>query len=215
MPREDILADTGTSRIKLYFAPRTRSVRVLWLLEELGLPYELARVEFVPTTTRFFSQQTPTGKLPTIEDGDVVMSESGAIVEYLLERYDAGRLAPSVGTPARGTFLQWLHFAESTAFPPLGMVAWLTRYRDDGDRYAALLADAVGKAKACLDQVEHALDSRCYLAGDDFTAADVMMGFTLWAARLLKVLDGGSPNIAAYLQRLEARPACQAAFAAG
>lgn len=208
------MADAETSRIKLYFAPRTRSVRVLWLLEELGLPYELARVEFVPTTTRFFIQQTPTGKLPTIEDGDVVMSESGAIVEYLLERYDAGRLAPSVGTPARASFLQWLHFAESTAFPPLGIVAWLTRYRDDGDRHKTIVADAIGRARACLDQVERALDGRPYLVGDAFTAADVMMGFTLFAARVLEVLGDGYPNIAAYMARLEARPACRLAFAA-
>jgi glutathione S-transferase len=87
--------------IKLYFAPRTRSVRILWLLEELELPYELARVEFAAPAERFFAQQTPLGKLPTIEDGDVVMCESGAIVEYILERYGGGRLAPPVGSRER------------------------------------------------------------------------------------------------------------------
>ena len=73
--------------IKLYYAPRTRSVRIAWLLEELGLPYALERVEFQPPARDFFVQKTPLGKLPTIEDGDVVMGESGAIVEYILERY--------------------------------------------------------------------------------------------------------------------------------
>ena len=120
--------------IKLYYAPRTRSVRIVWLLEELGLPYTLERVEFQPPARDFFVQKTPLGKLPTIEDGDVVMGESGAIVEYILERYGNGRLAPPIGSPLRPRFLQWLHFAESTAFPPLGIVVWLTLYRTDAAR---------------------------------------------------------------------------------
>ena len=92
--------------IKLYYAPRTRSIRVLWLLEELGLPYDLEPVEFLPPAKNFFAQQTPLRKLPTIEDGDVVMCESGAILEYILERYGEGRLAPPVGSPARAAYLQ-------------------------------------------------------------------------------------------------------------
>ena len=87
--------------ITLYFAPRTRSVRVRWLLEELGLPYELKRVTFnIPTQT--FDQDTPLGKLPVIEDGEVTICESGAIVEYLIERYGNGRLAPPGGSPLPG-----------------------------------------------------------------------------------------------------------------
>ncbi len=81
--------------LKLYYAPRTRAARILWLLEELGLPHELERVEFLPTSDTFFQQNTPTGKLPTLEDGDVLLCESGAIVEYILERYGEGRLAPA------------------------------------------------------------------------------------------------------------------------
>ena len=198
--------------IKLYFAPRTRSVRILWLLEELGLPYELERVEFKPQGKRFFAQPTPLGKLPAIEDGDVVMSESGAIVEYVLERYGGGRLAPPVGSPERAAFLQWLHFSESTAFPPLGIVVWLTLYRDDAARHAELIADARARGATGLDVVERALAGRRYLLGDEFSAADVMMGFTLGAARLLGVLvDGKHPALHAYMARLEARPAFQKA----
>lgn len=197
--------------IKLYFAPRTRSVRILWLLEELGLPYELERVEFLPPARRFFAQDTPTGKLPTIVDGDVVMCESGAIVEYVLERYGEGRLAPPVGSPERGAFLQWMHFAESTAFPPLGIVVWLSLYRQDPD--PDLLADARERAALGLDHLERELAGRSYLVGDEFTAADVMTGFTLGAARLLGVLDERHPNLGAYLSRLEARPAFQKALA--
>ena len=202
--------------IKLYFAPRTRSVRILWLLEELGLPYQLERVEFRPPAKTFFAQPTPLGKLPAIEDGDVVMSESGAIVEYILERYGEGRLAPAAGSPERASFLQWLHFAESTAFPPLGIVVWLTLYRDDAARHATLVADARARAAMGLDVVERSLAGRRYLVGDEFTAADIMMGFTLVAARLLRVLvDGAHPALHEYLARLEARPAFQKAIATG
>jgi len=198
--------------IKLYFAPRTRSVRILWLLEELELPYELARVEFAAPADRFFAQQTPLGKLPTIEDGDVVMCESGAIVEYILERYGGGRLAPPVGSRERAAFLQWLHFAESTAFPPLGILVWLTLYREDGQDHTAIIESARARTATGLDFLERELGENEYLAGD-FSAADIMMGFTLSAARVLGVLDDRYPKLNGYLARLEARPAFQKAIA--
>lgn len=201
--------------IKLYFAPRTRSVRILWLIEELGLPYELERVDFLPPAKKFFAQQTPTGKLPTIEDGNVVMCESGAIVEYILERYGGGRLAPPVGTRERAAYLQWLHFAESTAFPPLGILVWLTLYRDDAGQHAAIVEDARARASMGLDFLEHALGRKAYLLGDDFSAADIMLGFTLVAAQLLGVLDDRYPGLNGYLARLRDRPAFQKAAAVG
>jgi glutathione S-transferase len=197
--------------MKLWFAPRTRSVRVVWLLEELGIPYGLERVTFVPTASKFFAQATPTGKLPTLEDGGVVMSESGAILEYVLERYARGRLAPAVGTPERARYLQWLHFAESTAFPPLGILVWLTVYRKDAASHPALLEDARGRALQTFDHLEREFGDGPYLLGEAFTAADVMMGFTLVASRLLGVLGAQHPRLAAYLERLQARPAFQAA----
>jgi glutathione S-transferase len=199
--------------IKLYFAPRTRSVRVLWLLEELGLPYELERVDFQPPATNFFAQSTPLGKLPTIKDGDVVMCESGAIVEYILERYGDGRLAPPVGSRERAAFLQWLHFSESTAFPPLGIVVWLTRYREDAEHHAAILEDARARAASGLDFLESQLGQNAFLVGDEFSAADIMMGFTLVAARVLGVLDDRYSMLNGYLARLAARPAFQTAIA--
>ena len=198
--------------LKLYYAPRTRSARILWLLEELGLPYELERGEFVPPVKKFFAQQTPTGKYPTIEDGDVVMCESGAIVEYILERYGDGRLAPAPGAPDRAAFLQWLHYAESTAFPPVGIVVWLSRYREgaDGD---SLLEDARERAASGLDFLERELGGRTWLLGEEFSAADVMMGFTLIAAMSVGVLSDRHPRLQAYVGRLSARPALQKVLA--
>jgi glutathione S-transferase len=192
--------------IKLYYAPRTRAVRVRWLLEELGVPHELARVEFNrPSHT--FAQSTPLGKLPVIEDGDTTIGESGAIVEYILERYGDGRLAPPIGSPLRGEFLQWVHFAESTAFPPIGVIVWHTLYEQNADRFPEVMQSARGRALEALGFVDRRLEGRDYLLGAEFSGADVMMGFTLFAARALGVLDDRYPNVTRYLARLEERPA--------
>src|SRR5262245_57907387 len=161
--------------IKLYHAPLTRSLRIVWLLEELGLPYEIEKVTFVPPTTPF-TQQTPFGKLPVIEDGDLIMFESGAILEYILERYGNGRLAPRVGTPERGTFLQWVHFSEATIFPPLGEIAWNTVFAPEGERSETAAAAGRKRAAAALAVLDKALAGKDYLLGD-FSAADIMMGY--------------------------------------
>jgi glutathione S-transferase len=199
--------------MKLYFAPLTRSVRIAWLLEELALPYELVSVKFEPPDRAFFIQATPTGKLPTLEDGEVVLFESGAIVEYLLERYGEGRLAPPANTPERAQFLQWLHFAEGTAFPPIGILVWLTRYRDDADAHPELLADARGRARRSFERLETEMGGNDYLVGDTFTAADIMMGFTVVAAQRLGVIDAEMPRLMAYMARLLSRPALQKVLA--
>jgi len=196
--------------LTLYFAPRTRAVRVRWLLEELGLPYELRRVTFnVPK--RVFSQDTPLGKLPVIEDEGVVFCESGAIVAYILEKYGQGRLAPPIGSPLRGPFLQWMHFAEGTAFPPLGVLIWHGFYQGEADRYPEVMQHARERADGALAFIERALVGQEYLLGDEFSAADVMMGFTLVVARMLGVLDARYPELERYVARLEARPALHAA----
>jgi len=197
--------------IKLWFAPRTRAVRVRWLLEELGLPHELVRVDFNrPAHT--FAQSTPLGKLPVIEDDGAVIGESGAIVEYVLERYGNGRLAPPIGSPLRGEFLQWVHFAESTAFSPVGVVVWHTLYEQNADRFPDVIQSARGRALEAFGFVEKRLEGRDYLLGADFSGADVMMGFTLFAARALGVLDDRYANVNRYLARLEQRPAFQTAL---
>jgi len=197
--------------LKLYFAPRTRAVRVRWLLEELELPYELQRVTFKRTAGQFFIQDTPTGKLPTLVDGDVVMAESGAIVQYILGRYGAGRLAPAQDSADWPAFLQWLHYAESTAFPPLGILVWLTLYRQDAAQHPALVDDARQRIATTLTRVEQALAGRSYLVGETFSAADIMMGFTLVAAAALGQLGPEFPSLRAYVERLQARPALQRA----
>ncbi len=199
--------------IKLYHAPRTRSVRIYWLLEELALPYELETVAFTPPLPplRPFAQRSPFGKVPAIQDGDVTMFESGAILEYVLERYGQGRLMPAPGAPQRGPFLQWVHFAEATLFLPLGNIAW-HMFRQDAESIPEALADYRTWAAASLDTLEHALSGRDYLLGSEFSGADIMMGYTVECAKWFSLLNDNYPSVTAYLARLEARPAFQKAM---
>jgi glutathione S-transferase len=198
--------------IKLYHAPMSRSIRIHWLLEELGIPYQLQTVEFqIPNLP--FSQLTPLKKLPVLEDGDVMMLESGAILEYLLERYGGGRFAPPVGSAQRAAYLQWLHFAEATAFPPLGEIVRNTMFKPEAERIPAVVEDARARARVTFDVVERHLADKRYLLGAEFSGADMMMGFTLLAAKRLGVLDDTFPNLGAYLGRLLARPALKKVLA--
>ena len=199
--------------IKLYHSPRTRSVRIYWLLEELGVPYELEVVTFKPpvASSKPFAQSSPFGKVPALRDGDLEMFESGAILEYVLERYGQGRLAPAPGTPLRGRFLQWVHFAEATAFPPIGNIAW-HMFKQDADTIPGAIADYRTWAVAGLDVLEQALSGKQYLLGSEFSGADIMMGYTLSCAKWFGLLTDDRPNLTGYLARLETRPAFQKAL---
>ena len=197
--------------IKLYHAPMTRSIRIVWLLEELGVPYQLERVAFAPGKLPF-AQSSPYGKVPAIEDGDVRMIESGAIVEYVLERYGDGRLAPAPGTAERGAFLQWLYFSEATLLPPVGDIVRHTLFKPEAERIPAVVDDARGRLNRTLEVLEEDLGDREYLLASGFSAADVMMGVSLLIARRLKALDSKFTKIAAYLARLESRPALRKAL---
>ena len=199
--------------IRLYHAQFTRSIRILWLLEELGIPYELATVEFKPPR-HSFEQDTPTGKFPAIEDDGLVLSESGAILEYLIEKYGKGRLAPAVGSPGRGPYLQWVHFAEATAFPPIGDIARHTMFLPDAERVPQVAADARVRAKNALDVLERGLASKEYLVGNELSGADIMMGYFLMAARMCGVIGSEHPNVGVYWERLAARPGFQKALSA-
>ena len=197
--------------IKLHHAQLTRSIRIVWLLEELGIPYELVTVAFKPPR-RSFEQNTPSGKFPVIQDGDLVMSESGAILEYLIEKYGKGRLAPPLGSTDRGAYLQWVHFAEATAFPPMGDIARHTMFLPEAERIPQVADDGRARAQNALDVVERALARKHYLVGDELSGADIMMGYSLMAARMLGILGARHPNVAAYWERLAARPGFQKAM---
>jgi glutathione S-transferase len=197
--------------LKLYHAQLTRSIRIVWLLEELGIPYELATVAFKPPR-HSFEQATPAGKFPTLEDDGLVLFESGAILEYLIEKYGKGRLAPPVGSPDRGPYLQWVHFAEATAFPPIGDIARHSMFLPEAERIPQVAADGRVRAKNALDVLERALAGKEYLVGKELSGADIMMGYFLMAARMLGLVGAEYPNIGAYWERLAARPGLQKAL---
>ena len=198
--------------LKLHFAPLTRSIRIRWLLEELAIEYDLVRTTFHQDGEKGFAQDTPSGNYPYIEDGDVALYESGAIVQHVLEKYGNQRLEPPIGSPARAAYLQWLHFAEGTAASPINTIVWLTVYRQDADRHMAILAAVRDSANIIFDRTESVLATQSYLAGEELTAADVMMGFTLSTAKWLKILTDRHPMTTDYVDRLFARPALQRAL---
>lgn len=187
--------------LKLYSAPRTRSFRVAWLLEELGIDYELIQGEFQRTGSSFYIQKTPTGKFPTLDDDGFIMIESCAIAEYLMDKYGDQGLRPERGTTQYGEYLQWMYFADATAFAPLGIVVWLSVYRDDAADNQALIKDAVERARSGFQYLEQALKDNRYLLGDQLSAADIMMSFTLMSAEALQILEA-FPRLSDYLARL-------------
>jgi glutathione S-transferase len=207
----------------------SRSQRVLWLLEELGLPYEIVRYQRDPKTMlapRELRAIHPLGKSPILQDGDVTVAESGAIVEYLLERYGQGRLKPDVGSADWLRFIYFLHYAEGSAMPPLLLKLVFVRMETAPVPFfakpvARLLAKGAQKAfidpqlKLHLDYLEGEIGKSEWFAGDAFTAADIQMSFPMEAAASRGGLDASRPKLHAFLERIHARPAYQAALAKG
>ncbi|NYT40157.1 glutathione S-transferase [Sphingomonas sp. R-74633] len=192
----------------------SRSQRVLWLLEELGLPYEVKRYErnkatmLAPPELRRIH---PLGKSPVIEHGGNVIAETGAIVEYLVELGD-GRLGKPGHVEDALRWRQFLHYAEGSLMPPLFTKLVLSRVPLFGKTAQKKFQPMID---VHLDYVEAELAARAWFAGDEFTAADVMMSFPLEAAVARASATEGRPHVAAWLKKIHARPAYQAALAAG
>jgi glutathione S-transferase len=202
--------------MKIYFAPDTRAVRIVWLCEELGLDYELETFQLGDPAMRApdYLAVNPLGRVPTLEDGDVTLSESGAIVEYILARHGGGQLVPETSSPDFAPYLQWLHFAEGMLMPPVNVIVVETillpaerRNQVNVDRATKLLTRMVGV-------VDQHLEGREYLAGS-FSGADIMTGHACTVAARLGADISDKPNVAAYIERLNARPALQRARAIG
>ena len=215
--------------IVVHHLNNSRSQRVLWLLEELGLAYEVKRYErdrktmLAPPELR---QVHPLGKSPVIADGDLTLAESGAIVEYLVGRYGDGRLVPAPGTAERLRYTYWMHFAEGTAMPPLLLKLVFDRIeKAPAPFFVRPIARAIaGRAKSTfiqpnidrnLDYMESELGKTGWFAGNDFTAADIQMSFPLEAAAVRGGLGSSRPKLMAFLERIHARPAYTRALETG
>src|SRR5262245_55492982 len=162
----------GPPKITLQHVPLSRSLRVRWLLEELALPYELATRTFAELRRPEHLALHPLGKVPVLADGDVVLFESGAILQHLLERYGEGRLEPKPGTRERALDWQWFHYAEASVTPPLGMIVRHTVLLPEAERIAAAAESARADARRVLAPVERALAGGGWLL-PEFSAADV------------------------------------------
>lgn len=206
--------------IVVHHLNNSRSQRVLWLLEELGLEYEIRRYQRDPKTMLAppaLRQVHPLGKSPVIVDGPLTLAESGAIIEYLVNRYGAGRLAPPAGTLEHVRYIYWLHYAEGSAMPPLLLKLVAGRIergaplliRPIARRIAATLNESfiAPQLKLHLDYLEAELGNADWFAGREFTAADIQMSFPLEAAHARAGLDESRPRLRAFLQRIHARPA--------
>ena len=196
---------------------KSQSERVVWLCEELGIPYSLKRYQRDPVTILAppeFKALHPGGTAPVITDGDLVLAESGAVVEYIIARHGGGRLAPGPSHPDFADYLYWFHFANGTL--QSAMVRNMTLSRLNLPKDDPVLLAMRGRLDRALGLVEARLGKARYLAGEEFTAADIMTVFSLTTMRLFMPVDlAPYPNIRAYLQRIGARPAYQAAMAKG
>ena len=200
--------------MKLYYSPQSRAVRPRWMLEEIGAPYELVRLQLgTDNKTPAYLKMNPNGTVPTLVDGDLTLFESAAICQYLADRFPDKRLAPPVGTPARGLYYQWIHYAMSALEPPLVTIFLHTINKPEAERIPALVSEARTQLKTVLGVVEQAVLGRTFILGDQFTTADVMVGSTLVWAQMMSLLSAERPATAAYLARLASRPASQRAMA--
>jgi glutathione S-transferase len=215
--------------ITVHHLNNSRSQRVLWLLEELGLPYEIKKYQRDAKTMLAppeLTQVHPLGKSPVITDDDVTVAESGAIIEYLIERYGKGRLAPEIGTPERLRWRYWLHFAEGTAMSPLLMKLVFERVkvspmpffvkpiaRGIADKVLTMMVEP--NLKRQLDFMEAELSKSEWFAGDTFSAADIQMSFPVEASAQRAGLNASRPKLMAFLKRIHARPGYRRALERG
>ena len=215
--------------ITVHHLNNSRSQRVLWLLEELGVDYEVSRYERDPKTMlapASLRAVHPLGKSPVITENGLTIAESGAIIEYLIERHGRGRLIPPAGTPERLRYTYWLHFAEGSAMVPLLLslifgrlprqpMPFFVRPIARGICSNVLRAFVEPQLKTHQQFMEDQLDKSTWFAGEEFTAADVQMSFVVEASAARGGLDHTRPKLLAWLERIHGRPAYNRALEKG
>jgi len=200
--------------LKVHHLNNSRSQRILWLLEELGAPYEIVhyqRMSPIPLAPPELKAVHPLGKSPVITDGDVTIAESGAIVEYILDKYGKGRLRPAAGSHDHIKYIEWMHYAEGSAMLPLMMFLYLGFLGDAG----AMLKPRIDSEIALnLAYISDGLGGRDFLVGRDLTGADIQIVFVLEAADASGLLKD-YPALKKYLSAMQARPAYKRAIEKG
>jgi len=215
--------------LTIHHLENSRSQRILWLLEELAVDYQIKRYERDKKTSlapkELFAVHA-LGKSPVITDGDITVAESGAIIEYLVDNYDDGRLLPAKGTPARLAYTYWLHYAEGSFMPLMILSLVMNRIatapmpffvKPIAKGIVAKVSDGYLDPNVTrhLSYMEEALNHSIWFCGDDMTAADIQMSFALEAASVRTDLPSKCPNLNAFLERMRSLPAYQAALDKG
>lgn len=197
----------------------SQSERIVWLCEELEIPYELIRYDR-DTDTRLapneYKALHPFGTAPVITDNDIVLAESGAIIEYIISKYGAGRFTLKADNPNFSDYLFWYHFANSSMMAAM-TIDLVVKLRNDGTQeHSPVIVSLLQRVYRAFNLVENRLGTVDYFGGNEFTAADIMMFFPLTTMRVFTPFDLTSyPNIRAYLKRIGARPAYQRAMKKG
>jgi glutathione S-transferase len=215
--------------ITLHHLENSRSQRVIWLLEELGVEYDIRKYKRDPDTSLAppeLKEIHPLGKSPVITDNGVTVAESGAIIEFLVDRYDQGRLLPAAGTPERLAYTYWLHYAEGTFMPLMIISLIMTRIETAPVPFfiRPVVKGIASKVRGgYLDQnvlrnlqfMESSLNKSTWFCGEEMTAADIQMSFALEAAEVRTDLATDYPNLESFLNRIRELPTYQAALEKG
>lgn len=194
--------------LKLHHAPNSRSGRIVWLLEELSLPYDLNAMEFHPKFLKSDEHRSrhPLGRVPVLEDGEITIYESGAIVEYVLTRYADGRLRPNVDSPNYPDYLQWFHYCEGMVMPPINTIVVQTILLSPDRRDDTVLGQAKKLLLKSVTPVDDSLEGKDFLAGE-FSGADIMLGHALYMANRLGCVPDELAVLKAYIERIAGREA--------
>jgi glutathione S-transferase len=197
--------------ITLFHAPRTRSQKVMWMLEEMGVPYEVRPVVFLERDRdEAFMSLNPAGFLPVMKDGDTVLLESAAMMEYVAARYGPTPLVPGPTDPTYPAYLQYFHFGEASLAAPLIIIPYSLYLASPEERHNSGVEVARKIFRRRLPLVEQRLVQAPYMAGEAFTAADISVAYALGIGKWCEAIDDYSPVLGAYMQRVGERPAYQA-----
>ena len=193
--------------LKLHHAPTSRAGRIVWLLEELEIKYELNSMKFHPSDLKSdeHRKRHPLGRVPVLEDGNIILYESGAIVEYILEKHAPGKLKPSVHTDIYPQYLQWFHYCEGMIMPPINIIVVQTILLPKERQNLESLSQAQKLLGKALLPVDKNLENKEYLIGE-FSGADIMLGHSLYMSNKLGCVSNEMTNIRAYIERIKARP---------
>ncbi len=199
--------------LKVHFAPNSRAGRIIWLLEELELPYEVNKMAFHPKDlkTEEHRKRHPLGRIPVLDDGDIRIYESGAIVEYIIERHKNGGLKPDIHSDEFPQYLQWFHYCEGMVMPPINTIVVQTILLPEERRDETVLKQAKNLLSKALIPVDENLENKKFLIGD-FSGADIMLGHACFMSNMMGCVTDNMVNLKEYVNRISERPSFKTAI---